>query len=422
MDVDERWRARPRVVVTGMAAVSPLGNDLASTWQGCLEGRCAVGPITAYNADGYPTRLAAEALAFRPEDYLDRREIRRTSRFIHFAVAAARQAVNDAGLDLSREDPTRVGLEVGSAVGGVGYIEEQRLLLAERGPRAINPTLLPAVLINMAACYLAIDLQVQGPAGAPVTACATGISAIGEAMRRIAWGEAEVMIAGGADSALTPLGMAAFSRLGALSTRNETPQRAVTPFDASRDGTVLGEGAAMMVLESLDHARVRGATILAEVLGYALTVDAYHIAVPDPGGRGAARAIARALAEAGLTPQEVDYVAAHGTGTVLNDASETAAIKAVFGEAAYAVPISSIKSMVGHMLGAAGAISAVSVVKAMHSGAIPPTIGYETPDPACDLDYVPNQARPHDVSVGLVNGFGFGGQNACLVLKRWDGG
>lgn len=422
MDVEERWRARPRVVVTGMAAVSPLGNDLASTWQGCLEGRCAVGPITAYNADGYPTRLAAEALAFRPEDYLDRREIRRTSRFIHFAVAAARQAVNDAGLDLSREDPTRVGLEIGSAVGGVGYIEEQRLLLAERGPRAINPTLLPAVLINMAACYLAIDLQVQGPAGAPVTACATGISAIGEAMRRIVWGEAEVMIAGGADSALTPLGMAAFSRLGALSTRNETPQRAVTPFDANRDGTVLGEGAAMMVLESLDHAQARGAAILAEVLGYALTVDAYHIAVPDPGGRGAARAIARALAEAGLTPQEVDYIAAHGTGTVLNDASETAAIKAAFGQAADAVPISSIKSMVGHMLGAAGAISAVSVVKAMHAGAIPPTIGYETPDPACDLDYVPNQARPHDVSVGLVNGFGFGGQNACLVLKRWDGG
>jgi 3-oxoacyl-[acyl-carrier-protein] synthase II len=419
MDASDRLERSRRVVITGMGAITPLGLDVPSTWQGLVEGRSGVGPITSFDASGYPTRIAAEIKAFEAEAYLGRREARRTSRFIQFATAAADEALADAALALDQEEPTRVGVEIGSALGGAQFVEEQRLLLEEKGPRAINPTLLPAVLINMAACYLAIRYGVHGPANAPVTACATGISALGEAMRCIVWGDAEVMIAGGTDSVVTPLGLAAFSRLGALSTRNETPRRAITPFDADRDGTVLGEGAAVMILEAEDHARARGAKILAEIVGYAATADAFHVAAPDPSGLGAARAIANALKSARLAPEEIDYIAAHGTGTIQNDASETRAVKTVFGEMAYRVPISSIKSMTGHTLGAAGALSAVAVVKAMGSGLIPPTIAYDKRDPDCDLDYVPNAARPHGVSLGLVNGFGIGGQNACLVLRRW---
>ncbi|MFQ5614213.1 MAG: beta-ketoacyl-ACP synthase II [Anaerolineae bacterium] len=420
MQAENSRHIRPRVVITGMGAISSLGNNLASTWQGLVEGRCGVGPITAFDASRYLTRIAAEVKDFDARDYMDRRDARRTSAFIHYALAAAREALAAADLDLDREDKTRVGLEIGSALGGVQVTEEGRLLLEQRGPRAINPTLLPAVLINMAPCYLAIHFGIQGPASSTVTACTTGISAIGEAMRRVAWGDADVMIAGGSESIITPLAIASFSRLGALSTRNDTPERAITPFDAERDGTVLGEGAAVVVLESLDHALGRGAKILAEVVGYALTVDAYHLAKPDPGGLAAARAMTQALREAGLTAASLDYIAAHGTGTILNDAAETTALKAALGQRAYHIPVSSVKSMTGHMLGASGAMSVVSIVQAMQTGWLPPTAGYERPDPACDLDYVPNQARKLDVSVGMANSSGFGGQNASLVLKRWE--
>jgi 3-oxoacyl-[acyl-carrier-protein] synthase II len=314
-----------------------------------------------------------------------------------------------------------VGVEIGSALGGTDVVEEQRLVLEQRGLKKVNPTSLPAMLINMASCFVAISYNARGPVNAPVTACATGISGIGEAMRRIVWGDADVMLAGGTESAITPLGVGAFGRMTALSTRNATPKRAITPFDSSRDGTVIGEGAGVMVLESLDHAQARGANILAEVKGFALTSDAFHISSPREDGSGAARAMTGALQDAGLEPHEVDYIGAHGTGTPLNDPIETKAIKLALGEAAYDVAISSIKSMTGHTLGAAGAISAVAALNAMQTGLIPPTINLDDPDPACDLDYVPNEPRQAEVNVALINGFGFGGQNACVVLKKWNG-
>ncbi|RME72179.1 MAG: beta-ketoacyl-[acyl-carrier-protein] synthase II [Chloroflexi bacterium] len=412
---------RRRVVITGMGMVSPLGNDLESTWQAMMRSECGIETITRFDVSDFPCRLAAFVKDFDPRLYMDKRDARRMAQFVQFAAAAAQQAITDAGLDLSQEDPTRVGVEIGSALGGADVVEEQRLVLETKGIKKINPTALPALLINMPSCFVSIQHNLQGPVGAPVSACATGISGIGEAMRRIVWGDADVMIAGSTESAITPLIVGAFGRLTALSSRNDTPKRALTPFDASRDGTVVGEGAAVVVLESLEHAQARGATILAEVKGFALTGDAYHISSPREDGSGAARAMSGALKDAGIEPHQVDYIAAHGTGTPMNDPIETQAIKTVFGEAAYDVAISSIKSMTGHTLGAAGALSAVAAVKAMLEGYIPPTINLEEPDPACDLDYVPNVPRQAEVNVALVNGFGFGGQNACLVLQKWNG-
>jgi 3-oxoacyl-[acyl-carrier-protein] synthase II len=352
---------------------------------------------------------------------MEKRDVRRMSPFLHFGVAATHEALAEAKLDLSQEDPYRVGVEIGSALGGTDVVEEQRLVLHERGIKKISPTSLPALLINMAGCFIAITHNAQGPVNASVTACATGISGIGEGMRRIVWGDADVMLVGGTDSAITPLVMAAFGRLTALSGRSDTPKRAITPFDASRDGTVVGEGAGVLVLESLEHAQARGATILAEVKGYSLTSDAFHISSPREDGSGAARAMAGALKDAGLEPHDLDYIGAHGTGTPMNDPIETQAIKLALGEAAYDVAISSIKSMTAHTLGAAGALSAIAAIKAMQEGYIPPTINLEEPDPACDLDYVPNQARQAEVNVAIVNGFGFGGQNASVVLQKWNG-
>ena len=410
---------RRRVVITGMGIISPLGNNLASSWAAMMAGECGVDQITKFDTTGFPCTIAAFVKDFDPTLYLDKKDARRMASFLHFAVAASQQALEDAGLDLSQEDPTRVGVEIGSALGGTEVVEEQRLVLEQQGIKKVNPVSLPAMLINMAGCFVAIKHNAQGPVNASVTACATGISGIGEAMRRIIWGDAEVMLAGGTESAITPLGVGAFGRMTALSTRNDTPKRAITPFDATRDGTVVGEGAGVVVLESLEHAQARGARILAEVKGYALTSDAFHISSPREDGTGAARAMQGALKDAGVEPGEVNYIGAHGTGTPMNDAIETQAIKLALGEAAYDVAISSIKSMTGHTLGAAGALSAVTAVQAMQTGFIPPTISLENPDPACDLDYVPNQARRAEVTVAMVNGFGFGGQNACLVLKKW---
>ncbi len=413
---------RRRVVITGMGAVTPLGNDVTSTWEAMMKGECAVEPITRFDTTNFPSTIAAFVKDFNPHDYMDKRDARRMAPFLHFAVAAVQQAVADAGLDFSQEDPTRVGVEIGSAIGGADVVEEQRLTLERYGAKKVNPTSIPALLINMPACFIAINYNILGPVNASVTACATGISGIGEGMRRIIWGDADVILAGGTESAITPLTVSAFGRLTALSRRNDTPKRAITPFDANRDGTVVGEGAGVMVLESLEHAQARGARILAEVTGYALTSDAFHISSPREDGSSAARAMSNALKDGGLEPHEVDYVAAHGTGTPLNDAAETKAIKTVFGEAAYNIAVSSIKSMTGHTLGAAGALSAIAAVKAMHEGFIPPTISLETPDPDCDLDYVPNEPRRAEVKVAVANGFGFGGQNASVVLKKWNDG
>jgi 3-oxoacyl-[acyl-carrier-protein] synthase II len=412
---------RRRVVITGMGAVSPLGNDVDSTWAAMMRGECGVEKITKFDTTNFPCTIAAFVKDFDPLDYMDKRDARRMSPFLHFAVAAAQQAVEHAGLDFSQEDPTRTGIEIGSAIGGADVVEEQRLILEQRGAKKVNPAAIPALLINMPGCFVAINYNILGPVNASVTACATGISGIGEGMRRIVWGDADVMLAGGTESAITPLTVSAFGRLTALSNRNDTPKRAITPFDASRDGTVVGEGAGVVVLESLEHAQARGATILAEVTGYALTSDAFHISSPRDDGSSAARAMSNALKDSGTEAYEVDYLAAHGTGTPMNDAIETKAIKVAFSEAAYDLAISSIKSMTGHTLGAAGALSAIAAVKAMHKGFIPPTINLDVPDPDCDLDYVPNEPRKAKVNIAMANGFGFGGQNASIVLKKWNG-
>ncbi len=409
-----------RVVITGMGAVTPVGLSVADFWDSLSAGRSGVGPVTLFDAEGYPTKIAAEVKGFDPQNHMGRQEARRMSRFIQLAIASAAMALEDARLDMEREDATKVGLEIGSAAGGVGVVEEQALILSEEGFRRVKPTALPSILISTAPCQIAISLGIRGPTNAPVAACATGVVAVGEATRRLQRGDVEVMIAGGSESTMTPVAIVAFSRIGALSTRNDEPEKACRPFDADRDGTVMGEGAAVLVLETLEHAAKRGARIYAEVLGYGFTEDAYHITAPDPSGEGAARAMSLAIQEAGMNPSEVDHIASHGTATVLNDVSETNAIKAVFGDYAYRVPISSNKSMVGHMLGAAGSISIIATVKAMQDSLLPPTINLETPDPECDLDYVPNVARPARVDVGLINAFGFGGQNGSLLIKKWE--
>jgi 3-oxoacyl-[acyl-carrier-protein] synthase II len=410
-----------RVVITGMGAITALGLSVADFWQGALEGRSGVGPITKFDTSDYAIKIAASVKDFNPDAFIDKKEAKRMARFTQFALAAIYQALEAAELDLTKEDPCRVGLEIGNAIGGMELIEEQAQILQARGPRRVKPTFVPMVIANMASCHAAILLGVKGPANSPVAACATGAVAIGEAMRRLQRGDVEVMIAGGTESVMTPLAVTAFGRLGALSYRDDEPEKACRPFDAERDGTVMGEGAAVVVMETLEHARGRQAPILAEVVGYGFTVDGYHVAAPDPQGDGAARAMSLALADAGLSPTEIDYICAHGTGTPLNDVSETLAMKTVFGEAAYQVAISSIKPLVGHMLGGAGAISVVAAVKAIQENVIPPTINLDNPDPQCDLDYVPGQARPAQVRAAMANAFGFGGQNATVVVRQFDG-
>lgn len=420
MDSKTRSDSRQRVVVTGLGAVTPLGLDLPTTWQGLVEGRSGVTRITAWDVSQYPTQIAAFVKDFDPSQYLNPREARRLSPFILFGLTAAREAVTCSRLDLGRVDPTRVGVEIGSSMGGSSIVEEQRLVLDARGVRQINPTLIPAILPNTAACVVAIELGVKGPVNSVTGACATGVISLGEAMRKLSWGDADVMIAGGTEAVISPLSVTGFARLGATSVKNDQPDKACAPFDLNRDGTVIGEGAAVMVLETLAHARRRDAPILAEVLGYALTCDAYHVVAPDPTGDGAARVMRGALADAAVRPDELDWVVAHGTATKMNDVIETQAIKTALGEAvARRVPVSSNKGAVGHMIGAAGAISAVAAVQAMQTGRLAPTINYETPDPECDLDYVPNRARQATVDTVLVNCFGFGGQNGCLVMRRW---
>ena len=409
-----------RVVVTGMGAITPIGIGVDDTWKALLAGRSGVRTITSFDVTDFATQFAAQVTDFDANDYMDFREARRTARFTQYAVAATHEAIQDSGLDLAKEELTRVGVQMGTAIGGVDIITQQTIVFHEKGYRRVNPVLIPELLANSGACHIAIKLGIRGPTESPVAACATGVVAVGQALRLLQRGEADVMLAGGSEYATTPLGIAAFGRIGVLSTYNEDPPRACRPFDAQRDGTVMGEGAAVLVMETLQHAVQRNAPILAEVLGYATTEDAHHIAAPDPSGDGAARAISLALTDAHVSPVEIDYIAPHGTGTPLNDLSETRACKAVFGERAYRIPISSNKSMVGHMFGGAGAISSIVAILAMRDGIVPPTLNLDHPDPDCDLDYVPNQARKVRVDTAIVNAFGFGGQNATAVFRRAD--
>lgn len=409
---------KKRVVITGMGALTPIGQDVPDFWEGLQEGRSGVRSISRFDPSGFPTTIAAEIPDYDPLDHFEAKVARRMSRFAQYGLVAAREAVRHAQLEMDRVDPVRVGVMVGTGSGGLDRIQEEYQKVLQNGK--LSPYLAPAMLANMASGEIAIALGAKGPSAAVVTACATGSSCIGEAMRMIQYGEADVMIAGGTEAPITPLGLAAFSRIRALSRRNGEPQKACRPFDRERDGFVAGEGAGVVVLESLEHALQRGVPILAELIGYGATTDAHHITAPSPDGAVAAEAMIRALADAGLSPKQVDYINAHGTSTRANDAVETMAVKRVFGEAAYRVPISSIKSMIGHLLGAAGSVELIASVETIRHGVIPPTINFEMPDEGLDLDYVPNTARKRDVQVVMSNSFGFGGHNVSLIVRRWD--
>lgn len=412
--------AAPRVVITGMGAITPLGHSWAETWRNLVAGVSAGRRVTHFDPTDFPTQFACSVTDFEPAKYMDAKEAKRLGAVTQYAWVATQEAVANSGLNLDHEDKDRVGIEMGSAFGALDLLEQQVLALDRGGPRRIKPTVGPSVLISTTPCYIAINLGVTGPVDSRMSACATGITSLGEAMRRLQRGEVDVMIAGGADAFQTPLMMASFSRLGAMSTRNDNPATACRPFCATRDGLILGEGATVMVLETLEHAQARGAAILAEITGLGLSSDAYNMAAPEPTGVGAAKAMKFALREAAIEGSEIDFVAAHGTATRLNDSSETAAIKLALGEAAYDTRISSVKSMVGHMMGAAGAISAAALVGAIQDGVIPPTINYVEPDPECDLNYVPNRAEQRHIDVGICNAFGFGGQNASMVIERFE--
>ncbi len=404
-----------------MGAITPLGNTVEEFWQGCLEGRSGIDYLHQFDSSSYPVHIAGEVRGFDPEAYMERREARRMARFSQFAVAAAHQAIKSADLPLEREDKERMGIILGVGIGGFPNIDEGMRTVLQKGGMRLDPFFFPKMLPNMAVGQIALIFGIKGYTNTVSTACAAGTQAIGEALELIRSGRADVVIAGGAEAALCELGLAGFAVMRALSTQNDPPQKASRPFDAKRDGFVAAEGAAIFVLESLEHALARGAPILCEVAGYAATNDAYHMVAPCADGDGAARCMRLALQDAGIPPEEVDYINAHGTSTPLNDVAETIAIKKVFGEHAYRIPISSTKSMIGHCFGAAGAVESVACVKTIETGWIHPTINYEYPDPQCDLDYVPNKARRADVRVVLKNSFAFGGHNACLVFRRYEG-
>jgi len=408
-----------RVVMTGVGAVTPVGNTAEEFWAALLEGRSGIGAITRFDTTGYATRIACEVKGFDPLKYIDKKDERKFDRFLQYAVACAAMAVEDAGIQTDRVDASRFGVLVGSGIGGLETLLENFETLRTKGPDRVSPFFIPMIIINMASGVIAMRFGAKGPNSSVVTACATGNHAIGEAMRIIERGDADVMIAGGSEAIIVPLTIAGFSQMKAMSTRNDEPTKASRPFDAARDGFVCGEGGGLVVLESLEHARQRDARIYAEMVGYGMTGDAHHMTAPDPEGDGAARAMAAALRDGGLEPSAVGYINAHGTSTPYNDKFETIAIKRVFGEHAKKVPISSTKSMTGHLLGAAGGIEAIATALAIHHGVLPPTINYDTPDPDCDLDYIPNQARKQEVEVALTNAFGFGGTNATLALKKF---
>jgi 3-oxoacyl-[acyl-carrier-protein] synthase II len=410
-----------RVVVTGIGIVSPLGSGMKKAWEGALEGRSGVREITRFDSTGYPVRIAAEVPDFDPTAIIDKKDIKKMDRFIQYSIAAALEALEGSGLKVTEENAERVGVYIGAGIGGLPAIEHWHNVLIEKGPERITPFFIPMVIINLAAGQVSIRIGAKGPNNCSVTACATGTHSIGDAFRLIQRGEADVMLAGGTESTISPLCIAGFNSMKALSTRNEDPPGASRPFDKDRDGFVCGEGAGVIVLEELESASRRGAVIYAEVAGYAMNADAYHMTAPSVNGDGAAKCMALAIADAGLSPEAVDHINAHGTSTYYNDLYETMAIKTVFGGHAKSLSVSSTKSMTGHLLGAAGGIEAIFTVLAIKNGKIPPTINYTTPDPECDLDYVPNAARDKKLNIALSNSFGFGGTNAVLVFKSFSG-
>lgn len=410
-----------RVVVSGLGAVTPIGSGKEDFWKALCEGRSGVGPITGFDASEFSTRFAAEVKNFNPDQYIGKKEVRRMDKFVQFAVVASIGAVKDAGLNFEIEDPERIGVLIGSGIGGIATLEREHSVLIEKGPSRISPFLIPMLIVNMASGCVSILFKVKGPNTAVATACATGTHAIGDAFKIIQRGDADLMITGGSEASITPLGVGGFSAARALSTRNDEPEKASRPFDKMRDGFVIGEGSGIVILELLEHALKRGAHIYGEVVGYGMTSDANHMTAPDPNARQATRVIALAIKDAGIKPEDVDYINAHGTSTALNDKCETMAIKAVFAEKAYKIPVCSIKSMTGHVLGAAGAIELIATLLTLENGISPPTINYECPDPDCDLDYVPNKAREIKAEIALSNSFGFGGHNASLVVRKYNG-
>ena len=408
-----------RVVVTGVGAITPLGNDVETTWNNIVSGVSGIGPLTRVNADDFPAKVAAEVKDFDPTVYLDKKDARKMDRFAQFAVAASIMAVKDADLDINEENSERIGVWIGSGIGGMETFETQHNNFLQKGYRRVSPFFVPMLIPDMAAGQVSITLGARGVNSCTVTACATGTNSIGDAFKVIQRGDAIAMITGGAEAPITNMSVAGFCANTALST-NPDPKTACRPFDADRDGFILGEGAGIIVLEELEHALARGAHIYAEIVGYGSTGDAYHITAPAPGGEGGARAMKMAINDGGLKPEEIDYINAHGTSTGYNDKFETAAIKSVFEDHATKLAISSTKSMTGHLLGAAGGVEAIISVLSIKEGIIPPTINYHTPDPECDLDYVPNEARKQDINVALSNSLGFGGHNATIVFKKFE--
>jgi 3-oxoacyl-[acyl-carrier-protein] synthase II len=410
-----------RVVATGLGVVSPVGNGKDAFWSALCGGVSGISRITSFDCSGYTCQMAAEVKDFDPSSYLDKKDVRRMDRFVQFASVAALMAMNDAKLDINAHNGNDVGVMIGSGIGGILTWEEQHRILLEKGAGRVSPFFIPMMISNMASGQVSILLSAKGPNTTTVTACASGAHAIGDAFQAIRRGEAQAMVAGGAEAAISPLSMAGFCSLKALSTRNEDPSKASRPFDKLRDGFVMGEGAGIVILEELTSALDRQAHIYGEITGCGMSGDAYHMTAPCPDGDGAVRAMAGALKSAGISPQQVDYINAHGTSTPLNDAVESTAIRALFGKHASQLAVSSTKSMTGHLLGAAGGVEFIACLLACRDSVVPPTINYEVPDPACDLDYVPNQARRMPVRFALSNSFGFGGQNAALLVKRWEG-
>jgi 3-oxoacyl-[acyl-carrier-protein] synthase II len=408
-----------RVVVTGLGAITPIGNTLAEYWEGLISGRNGIAEITLFDASKHDCRIAGEVKNFDPHLYLDRKEAKRMDRFSQLGVSASQQALSDAGFVINDLNAEQVGVIIGTGIGGLKVMEEQQEIYLNKGPSRCSPFMVPMMITNMAAGLTAIHTGAKGPNNCTVTACAAGSNAIGDAFRLVQRGYAQAMICGGTEAAVTPLSLAGFAACRALSTRNDDPAHACRPFDIGRDGFVMGEGSGILILEELEHALSRGAKIYAEMIGYGMTCDAYHMTSPVPGGEGAARAMQLALKDAGVSPDQVSYINAHGTSTPANDSTETAAIKTALGDAAHKVAISSTKSMTGHLLGGSGGIEAVATAMAIANDQVPPTINLENPDPACDLDYVPNQSRKQPVEVAMSNSFGFGGHNVTLVFKKY---
>ncbi|MDP8245746.1 MAG: beta-ketoacyl-ACP synthase II [Candidatus Hinthialibacter antarcticus] len=410
--------SRRRVVITGMGAVTPIGNTVDEFWTSLIEGKSGTGPLTRFDSEGFSSHVAAELKGFDPDQYIEPKESRRMDYFVRYAMACSEQAVKDSGLDVDSINLDRAGVYIGSGIGGIESIEKQKEVLDKKGPRRISPFLVPMLIVNMASGMVSMRFNFRGPNSCVVTACATGNNAIGDAARLIQYGQADVMLAGGAEGAITPLGFGGFCSLRALTTRNDDPTTASRPFDKSRDGFVMGEGAGVIMLEEYEAAKKRGARIYAEVAGYGMSSDAFHVTMPEPEGKGAQAAMRLSLEDAEISVDQVDYINAHGTSTEYNDKTESYAIKQTFKSHANTVAISSTKSMTGHLLGAAGAIECIACAKVIESGIVPPTINYNEPDPECDLDYTPNKAKEMAVNVTMSNSFGFGGHNAVLVLKK----